>query len=136
MWRRTSREEGGVRRSALGLAASSAVIIVLGLVSGWRAAEWLSLVAGLWVGLFLAWVAFRHFGWGSEAARSIYVVGIVGVLLLVMGLFVAGNMAFGVIPDTPAITITFWGGFGLILGAASTAGEIGRQLRDEDRNRL
>jgi hypothetical protein len=126
-----------VRRSALGFAASSAAIIVLGLVSGWRAAEWVSLVAGLWVGLFLAWVAFRYFGWGRGPARAIYVVGIVGVLLVLVGLFVAGNMAFGVVPAaTPAITIIFWGACGLVLGAASTAGEMGRYLRDEDRNRL
>lgn len=62
----------GVGRSALGFAVSSTVIIVLGLVSGWRAAEWLSLVAGLWVGLLLAWGAFQIFGWGRWASRPTY----------------------------------------------------------------
>ena len=123
-----------VGRAALGFAVSTAVIIMLGLVSGWRAAEWLSLVAGLWVGLFLACGAFRIFGWGRGAARPIYVVRIGGLLLLVMGLLVAGNMAFGVIPSTPIINIIFWGAFGLFLGAAVTAGEIGRRLRDEGRS--
>ena len=41
------------RRSALSFAVSSVVIVILGLATGWRAAEWLALVVGLWVGLFL-----------------------------------------------------------------------------------
>lgn len=55
------------------------------------------------------------------------------VLVLVV-LFVVGTMMFGVIPATPAVTITFWAACGLVLGAVSTAGGIGRQLRDEDRS--
>jgi hypothetical protein len=123
-----------VVRSVFSLAVSSATIIILGLVSGWRAAEWLSLVAGLWAGLFLAWGAFRLFGWGRWAARSIYVVGIVGVVLVLVVLFVAGTMMFGAISATLAVTITFWAACGLVLGAVTIAGEMSRRLRDEDRS--
>ena len=42
-------------QSALSLAVSSAVIVVLGLLSAPGRAELLSLVVGLWVGFFLAW---------------------------------------------------------------------------------
>jgi hypothetical protein len=114
-------------RSALGLAVSSAVIFVLGLTSGWEAAEWVSFLAGLWVGFFLAWGAFWLFGWGRWAARAIYLWGIVGVVLLLVALYVAGSMIFGVLPNTPAVTISFWTTCGLVLGIVTSAGGIERQ---------
>jgi hypothetical protein len=117
----------GMGRSAFSLAASSIVIIILGLVTGWRAIEWLSLLVGLWVGLLLAWGAFRFFGWGSWAARSIYLWGIVGVVLVLVVLFVAGSMLFGMLPNTPAVAITFWTVCGLVLGVVTAAGEIARR---------
>jgi hypothetical protein len=117
----------GMGRSAFSLAASSIVIIILGLVTGWRAIEWLSLLVGLWVGLLLAWGAFRFFDWGSWAARSIYLWGIVGVVLVLVVLFVAGSMLFGMLPNTPAVAITFWTVCGLVLGVVTAAGEIARR---------
>jgi hypothetical protein len=117
----------GMGRSAFSLAASSIVIIILGLVTGWRAIEWLSLLVGLWVGLLLAWGAFRSFGWRSWAARSIYLWGIVGVVLVLVVLFVAGSMLFGMLPNTPAVAITFWTVCGLVLGVVTAAGEIARR---------
>jgi hypothetical protein len=117
----------GMGRSAFSLAASSIVIIILGLVTGWRAIEWLSLLVGLWVGLLLAWGAFRFFGWGRWGARSIYLWGIVGVVLVLVVLFVAGSMLFGMLPNTPAVAITFWAVCGLVLGVVTAAGEIARR---------
>jgi hypothetical protein len=125
-----------VRRSALSLAVSSAGIIILGLVSNWEPAAWVSLVVGLWVGLFLGWGAFWLFGWGGWAARAIHLWGIIGVVLVLVVLFVVSSMIFGVLPAAPAVTITFWTACGLVLGAVTIAGEIGRRLQDEGRNRL
>ena len=123
-----------VGRSALSSAVSSIVIIILGLLSGWRVAEWLALVVGLWVGLFLAWGAFRLFGWGRAAANLSVLWGIVGGVLVLVVLFVVGSMVFGALPDTPAVGVTFWTACGVVLGAAGTAGEISRRLRPEDRS--
>ncbi len=120
-------------RSALNLAVSSITVIVIGLVTGWGVAEWLSLVAGLWVGLFLMWGALRLFDWGRSAARSIYLWGIVGMVLVVLVVLVeVGTMMSGVMPATPAVTITFWTAGGIVLGAVSTAGGMSRRLRDEN----
>jgi hypothetical protein len=114
-------------RSAASLAVSSAVIFVLGLFSGWGAAEWVSFLVGLWAGFFLAWGAFRLFGWGQGVARTIYVWGVVGVVLVLVVLFVLGTMMFGVIPATPAVTITFWTACGLVLGFVTGTGGTARQ---------
>ena len=118
----------GAGWSALSLVVSSVAIVILSLASGWAASEWLFMVFGLWVGFFLAWGAFRLFGWGRSAARSVYQGGIVGLVLLVVVLFVVGTMIFGVVPATPAVTITFWTACGLVLGAVTAAGGIGRRL--------
>lgn len=60
-------------RSAISLAVSS-VAIIIGLVSGWGAAEWLSLLAGLWVGLFLAWGGVPALRLG-EISRKVHLPG-------------------------------------------------------------
>jgi hypothetical protein len=121
--------------SALSSAVSSVVIIILGLVSGWEAAEWLALVAGLWVGLFLAWVAFRFFGWRRVAANLSVLWGIVGGVLVFVVLFVVGSMVFGVLPATPAVGVIFWTVCGIGLSAVGTAAEIDRRLQDEGYSR-
>jgi hypothetical protein len=122
----------GAGWSALSLVVSSVTIVILSLASGGAAFEWLFMVLGLWVGFFLAWGAFRLFGWGRSAARSVYQGGIVGLVLLLVVLFVVGTMIFGVVPATPAVTNTFWTACGLVLGAVTAAGGIGRRLPEGD----
>ena len=122
----------GVRRLALSLAKGSLFIITLVLATGWAVSEGLSLVVGLWVGFVLAWGAFRFFGWDRAAVKFVYLWGIVGGLLVLGALFVVGVMDFGVIPATPAVTVTFWTAYGLVLGAVLIAGGIGRRLPEEE----
>ena len=123
----------GVHRLALSLAKGSFFIIVFALATGWAVYEGLSLVVGLWVGFVLAWGAFRFFGWDRAAAKHVYLWGIVGGLLVLVALFVVGVMDFGVIPATPAATVTFWTACGLVLGAVLLAGGIDRRLPEEER---
>src|ERR687886_2886617 len=118
----------GVSRLALGLAKGSLFIITLVLVTGWAVSEGLSLVVGLWAGFVLAWGAFRFFGWDRAAVKYVYLWGIVGGVLVLVALFVVGVMDFGLIPATPAVTVTFWAACGLVLGAVLLAGGIGRRL--------
>jgi hypothetical protein len=122
----------GVRRLVLSLAKASGFIIVFALATGWAVSEGLSLVVGLWVGFALAWGAFRFFGWDRAAAKYVYLWGIVGGVLVLGVLFVVGVMDFGVIPATPALTVTFWTAYGLVLGAVLIAGGIGRRLPEEE----
>jgi len=122
----------GVSRLALSLAKASFFIIVLALATGLAITEGLSLVVGLWVGFVLAWGAFRFFGWDRAAAKHVYLWGVVGGLLVLVALFVVGVMDFGVIPATPAVTVTFWTAWGLVLGAVLLAGGIGRRLPEEE----
>ena len=122
----------GVRRLALSLAKGSFFIIVFALATGWAVSEGLSLVVGLWVGFVLAWGAFRFFGWDRAAAKYVYLWGIVGGVLVLGVLFVAGVMDFGLIPATPAVAVTFWTACGLILGAVLLAGGIGRRPPEEE----
>jgi hypothetical protein len=122
----------GVRRLALSLAKRSVFVIVFVLATGWAVSEGLSLVVGLWVGFVLAWGAFRFFGWDRAAVRNVYLWGIVGGVLALVALFVVGVMNFGVIPATPAVTVTFWTACGLVLGAVLLAGGIGRRLPEEE----
>jgi hypothetical protein len=124
--------KSGVRRLALSLAKGSLFIITLVLVTGWAVSEGLSLVVGLWLGFVLAWGAFRFFGWDRAAAKYVYLWGIVGGVLVLGVLFVVGVMDFGVIPATPAVTVTFWTAYGLVLGAVLLAGGIGRRLPEEE----
>jgi hypothetical protein len=51
---------------------------------------------------------------------------------VLVALFVVGVMDFGVIPATPAVTVTFWTAWGLVLGAVLLAGGIGRRLPEEE----
>src|ERR687886_1337199 len=122
----------GVRRLALSLAKASFFIIVFALATGWAVTEGLSLVVGLWVGFVLGWGAFRFFGWDRAAAKYVYLWGIVGGVVVLGVLFVVGVMGFGVIPATPAVTVTFWTAYGLVLGAVLLAGGIGRRLPEEE----
>ena len=122
----------GVSRLALSLAKGSFFIIVLVLATGWAVSEGLSLVAGLWVGFVLAWGAFRFFGWDRAAPKHVYLWGIVGGVLVLVALFVVGVMDFGVIPATPAVTVTFYAACGLVLGAVLLAGGIGRRHPEEE----
>ena len=122
----------GVRRLALRLAKGSFFIIVFALATGWAVSEGLSLVVGLWVGFVLTWGAFRFLGWDRAAAKYVYLWGIVGGVLVLVALFVVGVMDFGVIPATPAVTVTFWTACGLVLGAVLLAGGVGRRLPEEE----
>ena len=122
----------GVRRLALSLAKGSFFIIIFALATGWAVSEGLSLVVGLWVGFVLAWGAFRFFGWDRAAVKYVYLWGVVGGVLALVALFVVGVMNFGVIPATPAVTVTFWTACGLVLGAVLLAGGIGRRLPEEE----
>ena len=79
----------------------------------------------------MAWGAFRFFGWDRAAAKHVYLWGIVGGVLVVVALFDVG-MNFGVMPATPAVTVTFWTACGLVLGAVILAGGIGRRLPEEE----
>src|SRR4051794_28139997 len=108
--------------SALSLLVSSVVIIILGLASEWAALEWLPMVIGLWIGLFLVWGAFRLFDWRGSTARAIYQRGLVPIVFLLVVLFVVGTLRFEMIPPTPAVTITFWAACGLILGVVTATG--------------
>ena len=121
----------GVSRSAFSLAKSSFFIIVFVLATGWAAYEGISLVVGLWVGFVLAWGAFRFFGWDRAVAKYVYLWGIVGGVVVLIALFEVGVMV-GVIPATPAVTVTFWTACGLVLGAVLLAGGIGRRLPEEE----
>ena len=122
----------GVSRLAFSLAKGSFFIIVFALATGWAVSEGLSLVVGLWVGFVLAWGAFRFFGWDGAAVKYVYLWGIVGGVLVLVALFVVGVMDFGVIPATPAVAVTFWTAYGLVLGAVLLAGGIGRRLPEEE----
>ena len=122
----------GVSRLALSLAKRSVFVIVFVLATGWAVSEGLSLVVGLWVGFVLAWGAFRFFGWDRAAVKGVYLWGIVGGVLVLVALFVVGVMDFGVIPATPAVTVTFWTACGLVLGAVLLAGGIGRRRPEEE----
>ena len=128
--RRTMRD--GVSRLALSLAKGSLFIITLVLATGWAVSEGLSLVVGLWLGFVLGWGAFRFFGWDRAAAKYVYLWGIVGGVVVLGVLFVVGVMDFGVIPATPAVAVTFWTAYGLVLGAVLLAGGIGRRLPEEE----
>ena len=123
----------GVSRSALGLGKASFFIIVFALATGWAVSEGLSLVAGLWAGFVSAWGAFRFFGWDRAAVKYVYLWGIVGGVLVLVALFVVGVMDFGVIPATPAVTVTFWAACGLVLGAVLLAGGIDSRFPEEER---
>src|SRR5215203_7262517 len=118
----------GVNRLALSLAKGSFFIIILVLGTGWAVSEGLSLVVGLWVGFVLAWGAFRFFGWDRAVAKFVYLWGIAGGVLVLVALFEVGVMDFGLIPATPAVTVTFYTACGLVLGAVLLAGGIGRRL--------
>jgi hypothetical protein len=122
----------GVRRLALSLAKGSFFIVVFALATGWAIFEGLSLVVGLWVGFVLAWGAFRFFGWDRAAPKFVYLWGIVGGVLVLVALFVVGVMDFGLIPATPAVTVTFYTACGLVLGAVLLAGGIGRRFPEEE----
>jgi len=122
----------GVSRLVFSLAKGSIFIIIFVLATGWAASEEISLVVGLWVGFVLAWGAFRFFGWDRAAAKYVYLWGIVGGVLVLVALFVVSVMDFGVIPATPAVTVTFWTACGLVLGAMLLAGGIGRRLPEEE----
>src|SRR5215217_4663569 len=121
----------GVSRLALSLFKASFFIIILALATGLAITGGLFLVVGLWAGFVLAWGAFRFFGWDRAAAKHVYLWGIVGGLLVLVALFEAGVMV-GVIPATPAVTVTFWTACGLVLGAVLLAGGIGRRLPEEE----
>ena len=121
-----------VSRLAFSLAKGSFFIIVFALATGWAVSEGLSLVVGLWVGFVLAWGALRFFGWDRAAVKYVYLWGIVGGVLVLVALFVVGVMDFGLIPATPAVTVTFWTACGLVLGAVLLAGGIGRRLPEEE----
>ncbi len=97
----------GVGWSALSLVVSSVAIVILSLASGGPESEWLSMIIGLWVGFFMTWGAFRLFGWGRSAARSVYQGGIVGLVLLLVVLFVVGTMICGVIPAAQQLRLPF-----------------------------
>ena len=122
----------GVSRLVFSLAKGSIFIIIFVLATGWAASEEISLVVGLWVGFVLAWGAFRFFGWDRAAAKYVYLWGIVGGVLVLVALIVVSVMDFGVIPATPAVTVTFWTACGLVLGAMLLAGGIGRRLPEEE----
>jgi hypothetical protein len=121
-----------VSRLAFSLAKGSFFIVVFALATGWAVYEGLSLVLGLWVGFVLAWGAFRSFGWDRAAVKYVYLWGIVGGVLVLVALFVVGVMDFGVIPATPAVTVTFWTACGLVLGAVLLAIGMGRRLPEEE----
>jgi hypothetical protein len=122
----------GVSRLTFSLAKGSFFIVVFALATGWAVSEGLSLVVGLWVGFVLAWGAFRFFGWDRAAPKYVYLWGIVGAVLVLVALFVVGVMDFGVIPTSPAATVTFYTACGLVLGAVFLAGGIGRPLPEEE----
>ena len=121
----------GVRRLAFSLAKGSVFIIIFALATGWAVSEGLSLVVGLWAGFVLAWGACRVFGWDRAAPKHVYLWGIVGGVVVLIALFEVGVMV-GVIPATPAVTVTFWTACGLVLGAVLLAGGIGRRPPEEE----
>src|SRR5215213_5908654 len=122
----------GVSRLAFSLAKRSFFVIIFVLATGWAVSEGLSLVVGLWVGFVLAWGAFRFFGWDRAGVKCVYLWGIVGGVVGLVAVFFVGVMDLGVIPATPAVTVTFWTACGLVLGAVLLAGGIGRRLPEEE----
>ena len=121
----------GVGRLAFSLAKGSFSIVVLALATGWAVSEGISLVVGLWVGLVLAWGAFRFFGWDRAAPKYVYLWGIVGGALVLVALFEVGVMV-GAKAATPAVTVAFWTACGLVFGAVLLAGGTGRRLPEEE----
>jgi hypothetical protein len=119
----------------------SALFIMFWLSSGVQetAFVWLPMIAGVWVGLFLAWGAFRLFGWGRSAARDIYVraliVGLASVALYFGGpLFVVNVGVNSSMSDLLPLAgdIAYFTVGGVVLGAANAATDIARRLRKEE----
>jgi hypothetical protein len=112
----------------------SLFIILLLITDDWVALilELLFFAFGAVVGSFVMLGAFRQFGWGDSAARSVvlwtWVVG--AVLVLVVGYVLGGAMR---VPQPNLATSAFWTLLGGLTGAVGRAASIRRQLRAEDR---
>ncbi len=118
---------------ALGLGVLSVAAIIIGLSTDTDVlGEWLLLLAGIWVGFFSVWGAFRLFNWGESAATSIYLwVGIGGALVVVLYLVVLTIWSWEY--PHPLADIIYWTALGFVIGAAGTAQVIARRLREEER---
>jgi hypothetical protein len=92
----------------------------------------LSMAVGLLVGNFLVRVAFRRFGWGESAAKSLWVWSFVGglPLILLVGFVLSDAMER---PQPHLASIVFWLAFGVWIGAGNKAGVMRRQQRTEER---
>jgi uncharacterized membrane protein YdcZ (DUF606 family) len=115
------------------------VIILLAINSVFFTVDWgelitgvLSMIVGANVGNFLMLGAFRRFGWGESAARSIFVWSVVGglALILVVGIVVGDAMDAR---QPNLATIAYYTFFGGALGVMLRAYLIRGQQRTEDR---
>jgi hypothetical protein len=118
----------------------SSVIIWTFVAEGWWGVwgaliELLAIVVGGFVGSFLMLGAYRRFGWGESAARSIYRWSWVGgVIIVLLVLFVLGAvLEWRTGNERNPATIAFWMTFGVWIGSASRANTILKQLRTEER---
>jgi hypothetical protein len=94
----------------------------------------LTLSVGFFVGSYLMLGAYRHFGWGEPAARSIFWWGWVGGgIFIVAVLTVLGPILGMRISNEPNLpTIAFWTAFGVWMGSVSRVNAIRKQLRTEE----
>jgi hypothetical protein len=115
------------------------VIILLAINSVFFTVDWgelitgaLSIIVGANVGNFLMLEAFRRFGWGESAARSIFVWSVVGglALILVVGIVVGDAMDA---QQPNLVTIAYYTVFGGTLGVMLRAYLIRGQQRTEGR---
>jgi hypothetical protein len=118
----------------LAVVLSFSVIIIALFTGDWGEllTEVPSMVVGCIVGSFSMLGAFRRFGWGESAARSIFIWSLVGglALILFMGIVLGDAMAA---PQPNLATVAYWLALGVLVGAVARAGTIRRQLRTAER---
>ncbi len=111
-------------RSGIGVAAVvTALSIILWLASGRQGtADTLAFGVGVWVGIFVAWGTFRRFDWRSLSVRTLFVMGIMGI---VSALFIT-EVGYLVVDR-----IVVSGAFGLLMMASIITLELAWRLRKE-----
>jgi H+/Cl- antiporter ClcA len=116
----------------------SAIFIFALVTEGWwgvwvALTQMLAIVVGGFLGSFLMREAYKRFGWGESATRSVYWWVVVSGIILMLVLFVLGPVLGIQISNEPNLaTITFWTAFGVWAGCVSRVRMIRKQLRTEE----
>src|SRR5215217_4731751 len=107
---------------------SAAIIFALDNEEWGLLTQILTMVVGILVGNLLMHGAYRRFGWGESAAKSIYRWGwVVGGIIVLLVLVVLGTVLGVRTSNEPLATIIFWTTFGVWIGFVSRAGAISKQ---------